>query len=391
VYLPACSKPEQAAKNAGPVKQVTANAWLRIGTDGSITVLCDRSEMGQGVYTALPTLIAEELGVAPSSVKVEFAPPGKEYINNLLGGQVTGGSTSVRDAWEKLRMAGAEARMRLISAAAKDWGAPPQSCSVADGYVVFTEPPQIVRRARGSGGSAAEARERATQDSQRVQVHRQAATAPGYAVQGRRHCAVRHRRALAGHAVRGVGSAAGARRQRQEFQGRCRARHAGREAGAADVFRRRGDCRLVVASEAGRDALQVEWTPGKNAKLTNAAISAGLRSAASGKGKEVRKDGDVEAALKSGRHFEATYELPLLAHATMEPQNCTAEFRDDGCHIYVPTQVQQIAQGAAAQAAGLPPEKVFVHTTFLGGGFGRRLEGDFIPAAVECAKAVNKR
>ena len=138
VYLPACSKPEEAAKNAGPVKQVTANAWLKIGTDGSITVLCDRSEMGQGVYTALPTLIAEELGVEPSSVKVEFAPPGKEYINNLLGGQVTGGSTSVRDAWDKLRMAGAEARMRLINAAAKDWGAPPQSCSVADGYVVFT-------------------------------------------------------------------------------------------------------------------------------------------------------------------------------------------------------------------------------------------------------------
>ena len=138
LYLPACSKPEEAAKATGPVKQISANAWLRIGTDSSITVLCDRSEMGQGVYTALPTLLAEELGVAPSSIKVEFAPPGKEYINALLGGQVTGGSTSVRDAWEKLRMAGAEARMRLIAAAAKEWSAPPQSCSVADGYVVFT-------------------------------------------------------------------------------------------------------------------------------------------------------------------------------------------------------------------------------------------------------------
>src|SRR4029450_7309647 len=138
MYLPACSKPEEKAKATGPVKQISANAWLRIGTAGAIAVLCDRSEMGQGVYTALPTLIAEELGVAPSSIKVEFAPPGKEYVNALLGGQVTGGSTSVRDAWEKLRMAGAEARTRLIAAAAKDWGAPPQSCSVADGYVVFT-------------------------------------------------------------------------------------------------------------------------------------------------------------------------------------------------------------------------------------------------------------
>jgi isoquinoline 1-oxidoreductase beta subunit len=101
MYLPACSKPEDAAKSAGPPKQVAANAWLKIGTDGTITVLCDRSEMGQGVYTALPTLICEELGVAPSSIKVESAPPGKEYVNALLGGQVTGGSTSVRDAWEK--------------------------------------------------------------------------------------------------------------------------------------------------------------------------------------------------------------------------------------------------------------------------------------------------
>jgi isoquinoline 1-oxidoreductase beta subunit len=104
----------------------------------------------------------------------------------------------------------------------------------------------------------------------------------------------------------------------------------------------------------------------------------------------VRSEGTGEAAARSGRRVEATYELPLLAHATLEPQNCTAEFREDGCHLYVPTQVQQLAQATAAQAAGLPPEKVFVHTTFLGGGFGRRLDVDFIPAAVECAKAANK-
>jgi isoquinoline 1-oxidoreductase beta subunit len=105
----------------------------------------------------------------------------------------------------------------------------------------------------------------------------------------------------------------------------------------------------------------------------------------------VRKEGDADAGMRaSTRRVEATYELPMLAHATLEPQNCTVEFRDDGCHVYVPTQVQQLAQNTAAQAAGLPPEKVFVHTTFLGGGFGRRLDTDFIPAAVECAKAVNK-
>ncbi len=138
MYLPGCSKPDEAARSAGPVKLIEANAWLRIGTDGSIVVLCDRSEMGQGVYTALPTLIAEELDIDPSTIKVEFAPPGPEYVNSLLGGQITGGSTSVRDAWDKLRMAGAEARERLIAAAAKEWSAPASSCTVANGYVVFT-------------------------------------------------------------------------------------------------------------------------------------------------------------------------------------------------------------------------------------------------------------
>ena len=139
-----------------------------------------------------------------------------------------------------------------------------------------------------------------------------------------------------------------------------------------------------------RDALDIQWAAGPNAKLTSAAISAGLKSASGGKGKQVRSEGDADAALRSGRRIEAVYELPLLAHATLEPQNCTVEIRDDGCHLYVPTQVQQSAQAAAAQASGLPPEKVFVHTTFLGGGFGRRLETDVIPAAVECAKAAGK-
>ena len=130
---------------------------------------------------------------------------------------------------------------------------------------------------------------------------------------------------------------------------------------------------------------------GSNSKLSNASIYAGLKSASGAKGKEVRSEGDAEAALeRSAAVSNATYQLPMLAHATLEPQNCTVEFEEDGCHVHVPTQVQQLAQAAAAQAAGLPLEKVFVHTTFLGGGFGRRLDVDFIPAAVECAKAAGK-
>lgn len=389
VYLPACSKPENAA-NAGPVKQVTANAWLKIGTDSSITILVDRSEMGQGVYTSLPTLICEELGVAPSSIKVEFAPPGKEYINALLGGQVTGGSTSVRDAWEMLRMAGAEARTRLIAAAAKDWGAPPQSCSVADGYVVFTS-------RRKSFGELAEAAA-ALPKPENIQL--KARNEFKYIGKPQKRLDTPAKvdgTAQFGIDVRLPGMLYAALAQPPELGASVKSFKADAAQGmpgVKQVLQTSSGVAVIADSwwqaKQARDALQIEWAPGANAKLTNAAISAGLKSASSGKGKQVRKDGDAESALKSGRRFEQTYELPLLAHATLEPQNCTAEFRDDGCHIYVPTQVQQIAQGAAAQAAGLPPEKVFVHTTFLGGGFGRRLEADFIPAAVECAKAVNK-
>jgi isoquinoline 1-oxidoreductase beta subunit len=390
IYLPACSKPEKAATSAGPPKEVTANAWLRIATDGSITILVDRSEMGQGVYTSLPTLICEELGVAPSSIKVEFAPAGKEYTNALLGGQVTGGSTSMRDAWEKLRMAGAEARTRLIAAAAKDWSAPPQSCSVADGYVVFTS-------RRKSYGELAEAAA-ALPKPENIQL--KSRNEWKYIGKPQRRLDTPAKvdgSAQFGIDVRLPGMLYAALAQPPELNASVKsfdADSAQGMPGVRQILQTSSGVAVIADSwwqaHQAREALKIEWAPGASAKVSNASISAGLKSAASGKGKEVRKDGDVEQALKSGRRFEQTYELPLLAHATLEPQNCTAEFRDDGCHIYVPTQVQQIAQAAAAQAAGLPPEKVFVHTTFLGGGFGRRLEADFVPAAVECAKAVNK-
>jgi isoquinoline 1-oxidoreductase subunit beta len=390
MYLPACSKPEDVAKSAGPVKLVTANAWLKIGTDGSITVLCDRSEMGQGVYTALPTLIAEELAIDPASIKVEFAPPGKEYVNSLLGAQVTGGSTSVRDAWEKLRLAGAEARTRLIAAAAKQWGAPPQSCTIADGYVVFTS-------RRKSFGELAEAAA-ALPKPENVQLKSRSdfkyigKTLPRLDTPAKVDGSAQF-----GIDVRLPGMLYAAVAQPPELGASVKsfkADAAQAMPGVRQVLQTSSGVAVIADSwwqaKQARDALEIEWSPGPNAKLTNAAIYAGLKSAASGKGKQVRSDGDAETALRSARRFEQTYELPMLAHATLEPQNCTAEFRDDGCHIYVPTQVQQLAQQVASQAAGLPPEKVFVHTTFLGGGFGRRLEADFIPAAVECAKAVNK-
>ena len=391
MYLPGCGKPDNVARTAGPAKVVEANAWLRIGTDGAITVLCDRSEMGQGVYTALPTLIAEELGVEPASIQVEFAPPGAAYVNSLLGAQVTGGSTSVRDAWDKLRMAGAEARERLIAVAADEWSVPASRGSVEDGYVVFTSR----RAAFGELVEAAAALPRPANVRPRGRDAWRFIGKP----QKRLDTAAK----VDGSAQFGID----VRLPDMLYASLAQAPELGATVENFDDARAKAmpGVRQVVQTSAGvaviadswwqakqaRDALTIKWKSGPNARLSNAAIYAGLKSAASGTGKEVRKEGDSESGLRgASKRVDAVYELPMLAHATLEPQNCTVEFKDGHCHVYAPTQVQQMAQAVAAQAAGLPLEKVLVHTTFLGGGFGRRLDVDFIPAAVECAKAAGK-
>lgn len=391
IWLPGCGNDERASTSAGPVRIVEPNAWLRIGTDSSITILCDRSEMGQGVYTALPTLIAEELDVAPDKIKVEFAPAGVAYVNSLLGAQVTGGSTSVRDAWDKLRLAGAEARTRLVQAAAKEWSVPASAISLVDGHVMFTSR----RLPIGDLAEAAAALPKPEQvtlkpkDNYRfIGKSQQRLDTPSKVDGSARY----------GIDVRLPNMLYGSLAQPPELGG-------GVKSFKADKAQSMPGVRHVVQTSSGvaviadswwqakqaRDALEIEWAPGPNAKLSNSSIYAGLKAAAKKQGKDVRKDGDADAALRSAaRRVEATYELPMLAHATLEPQNCTAELKDGNCHIYVPTQSQQLAQAAAAQASGLPIENVFVHTTFLGGGFGRRLDVDFVPAAVECAKAAGK-
>lgn len=390
MYLPGCGKPGEVTGTSGPAKQVVANAWLRIGTDGTITVLCDRSEMGQGVHTALPTLIAEELGVAPESIQVAVAPVEAVYMNSLLGTQATGGSTSVRDAWEKLRMAGAEARARLVAVAAKEWGAPPASCSVADGYVTFTT-------RRKSFGELAQAAA-ALPKPENVRLLDKGAFKYIGKPQRRLDTAAKvDGSARFGIDMRLPGMLYASLAQSPELGGQVDSvddAKAKDMPGVRHVVRTASGVAVIADSwwqaKQARDALKIKWQSGPNARLDNAAINAGLKkAAASGKGRVARSDGDADGGLKAAsKRIEAVYELPMLAHATMEPQNCTVEFKDGACHVHAPTQAQQMAQAAAMAAAGLPAEQVFVHTTFLGGGYGRRLDVDFIPAAVECAKAA---
>jgi len=389
ITLPGC-KP--AAKASGELKTFEANAWLHIGSDDRITFFCDKSEMGQGVYTALPMLIAEELGVGLERINVEFAPPGDMYINNLIGGQITGGSTSVRDGWEKLRKAGATARQMLVNAAAAEWGIDARNCKIENGVVLSP------RYDRLRFGELAEAAAKLPVPKDVPLKPAAQFTLIGKATKRKDTPAKVDGSAVYGIDVRLPGMLYAALAQSPTLGGSVKT-YKGEKASAmpgvmAVVLTSSGVA--VVAdswwrARKARDQLEIEWNPGPNAGLNDAKISQALRKGAAGPGRVARNDGDAAAALKdAARVIRAEYELPMLAHATLEPQNCTADVREDGVDLHVPTQVQQIAQAAAAKAAGVDPKLVKVHTTFLGGGFGRRLEVDFIPAAVEASKAVKK-
>ena len=399
IQLPGCAPaPAPAPKAAAlgnPTAPVQPSAWLRIGTDGGITFLVDKSEMGQGVYTSLTTLVAEELDVPANSIHFEAAPPGDVYVNGLLGGQITGGSTAVREGWDKIRKTGAEVRARLVQAAAEHWKVDAAQLRTENGAVVKSDGTRLTygQLATAAGALPAPANVTPKAVSAFTQVGKPTkrfdtplkvnGTAP-YGID-----------------QRFPNMLFGALAQSPVLGGSVKSFDDSRAKGMPGVQNiLQTSTGVVVLADSwwqarkARDVLDIQWDAGPNATLSNASISAGLADALAKHGadaKVARNDGDADAALaKSKKKVEAVYELPLLAHATLEPQNCTAVPEGDAMHIYAPTQVQQAAQGAVAKAAGIPLEKAFVHTTYLGGGFGRRLEVDFIPAAVEAAKAVNR-
>ncbi|MDB6161022.1 MAG: aldehyde oxidase [Gammaproteobacteria bacterium] len=385
---------------AGEARGGQLNAWLRIGTDDSIAIVVDRSEMGQGVYTALPMLLAEELEVDLSRIKIVAAPVGEPYVNALNGGQVTGTSNSVQDAWEKLRKAGAQARLMLIAAAAQTWHVNPSECHALNGKVVSAQ------GKTASYGQLAEAaakmpvpKDVALKNAAQFRligkplarldtpdkVDGSAEFGLDVKLPGMLYAVIALSPTLGGKAASVDSTAAsampGVRRVLPTASG---------VVVVADHF---------WQARKARDVLRISWDPGPNATLDNAAMWSLLDKAAAKPGASALSRDEVAASLKGGnaadalkkaaKTFSAVYELPLVAHATMEPMNCTADVRADRCDVYVGTQVQQMAQSAAAEAAGLKPDQINIHTTLLGGGFGRRLEVDFVPAAVQASKAVS--
>ena len=371
----------------------TPNAWVHIADDNTITLISARSEMGQGVYTSLPMLIAEELGVDIRKIKVAIAPPNAVYINSLLDAQITGGSTSVREGWEKLRIAGAQVRTMLVNAAASKWQVDASTLRVEDGMVIGAN------GKKATFGSLAEAASKLPVPKDVVLKDPKDFKIVGKATKRLDTPLKVNGSAVYGIDVKLPGMVYASLEQCPVIGGKVISFDATKSKampGVIDVVQIDDGVAVVANSywraKKARDVLSVKWDEGTGAKLNNAVMMAGIREAEkSSKIISIKKTGDCAAAMKTAaKTVKAEYQSQLLAHATLEPQNFTADYKDGKCLVIGPTQFQQGAQGAVAKALGLKPEDVAVQTTFIGGGFGRRLDIDFIVQAAQISKAVGK-
>lgn len=370
------------------------NAFVQIDRAGKVTLVMPKVEMGQGVYTALPMLIAEELEVPLSSVTLDHAPPNEKlFLDPLLGGQLTGGSTSVRYAWEPLRRAGATARTLLVAAAAKQWNVDPATCRAANGEV--QHPPSNRRASYGQLADAAaklpvpkDVALKKPEDFKLIGTPAKRLDSPEK-VDGT---------AQFGLDVRLPGMLYAVIVNSPVFGGTVASvddTAARKIPGVRQVVRVDNAVAVVGdhtwAAKRGASALVVKWNEGAGAKVSTKDIVADLaQAAANGKGAVARKEGDVGKAFANAKtRIDAVYEQPLLAHATMEPVNCTVHVRSDGCEIWVGTQVPTRAVDTVQRLTSFPPDKIVVHNHLLGGGFGRRLETDMIGQAVKVGKQVN--
>jgi len=391
--LNGCERPQAALPEAIKAEGAfVPNAWIRIAPDGAVTLMTASSEMGQGVMTSIPMLIADELDADWSRVQVEFAPAHPAYKNPLTGQQLTGGSTAVRGFWQSVREAGATGRAMLVTAAAKEWGVEAESCRTENGAVIHPS--------SGREFSYGELVEPAAGLPVPETVFLKE---PGeFRYIGRRVRRVDTPEKVDGHARFGQdvaipGALVAMVARPPVFGGKLKSyddKDAKRIPGVRQILSVSAGVVVVAdgfwAAERGREALRVEWDLGANANLNSDRIAQQFQDAV-GNGKAVRNDGDVDGALADAvTRLSAEYQVPYLAHACMEPMNCTARVTEELCEIWVPTQAQTRTQNTAMEITGLPRDKVQVHTTFLGGGFGRRSEGDFVRDAVETAKKVGE-
>ncbi len=428
--------PDRPPPAQGPVR---LNGWLRIAPDGDVILAMHRSEMGQGVHTALAMLVAEELDISLAKVRLEQAWPDKIYGNvamfvgslplhprdsepghetrgvkagrwivskvaRELGISVTGGSSSVADAWEVLRLAAATARAQLLGAASLQWKLPRGELQIVDGVVSHTAARQsahfgeLAKVAAATPVSQVQPKDpstwrligtRAPRNDLAAKVHGSARFGLDVREPEQLYAVVRHSPMLGGSPGR-VGTDAAMRLAGVERVVRLNPM-GGATAAVAVVGRTTWHARQ------GAQALDIEWRapPAGTAdsrRIAESLVATAREAAASGGGVAFHERGDVPAARAAAtRQFEAVYTAPYLAHAAMEPMNCTARVKDGRVDIWVPTQVPDMARAMAARVAGVPVEQVVLHLTFLGGGFGRRLEVDVVAQAVRVAMETNGR
>jgi len=397
-HLPARAGDDPAqAQEKPPVNPF--NAWVKITPDGKVALILGKSEMGQGVMTSLPMILAEELCVDWKQVSVEQAPTNPNVYDHG-----TGGSGSVSDSWLPLRQAGATAREMLILAAARKWEVTPDTCKARNGYVVHGHPERALRY----GELVADASLLPIPDPKKVPLK----NASEFTLVGRDIHRIDAAAKSAGAAKYGIdsrlpGMLYAVIARCPVFEGKVAsfdATKAKQVRGVRDVVKIETTGRgasttggvAVVAENSwaamqGRKALLVKWNEGPAASESTEELRRQFLENAAKPGKVVRNEGDAEAALqKATKKLSASYELPFAAHVCMEPMNCTVHIQADRAEAWVPTQGPQWAQSEIAKIAGLPPEKVDVHTTQLGGGFGRRYQADFVMEAAQVAKAIGK-
>ena len=368
------------------------NAFIRIDRSGQTTLVMPQVEMGQGVYTAIPMILAEELDADFNTVTLEHAPPNdKLYGNPIFGIQVTGNSNSIRSFWKPLRVAGATARLMLVQAAAQQWQVDPASCSTTNGVVSHAP----------SGRTAGYGELIDAANTQPVPQDPPLKDPKNFTLIGKPLKRLDTPNKTDGKVVYGIdamlpGMKFATLAQCPVFGGKIA--HVDDSAAKKvpgvqhvvvldDLVAVVGD--HMWAAKKGLDALVITWKEGPNAKINSSDIWNDLRAASKKDGVVAKSVGDIAKGLTQGERVDAEYELPFLAHAAMEPLNCTVQVTPDSCEVWSGTQVLTRVHQAAAEAAGLPLEKVRAYNHLLGGGFGRRLEADMVAAAVRIGKQVD--
>ena len=383
------NEPEQPPDQ--PDGQFAPNAFIRIDNAGKTTLVIPQAEMGQGVYTAIAMILAEELDADFAQIVIKHAPASDRlYANPLFGIQVTGNSNSIRSFWDKLREAGAAARAMLIAAAAAQWQVDAASCSASNGKVTH----DVSDRTLTFGELADAAGKLPVPDKPKLKDPKDF-TLIGKPL--KRHDTPDK---SDGKTIYGIDAMV----PDMKFATLAQCPVLGGKVKHVDdsAAKKLPGVRQVVvldnlvavvgdhmwAAWQGLDALKVTWDEGPNAKINSADIWNDLRAASKKDGVVAKSEGDIDKGLTQGERFDADYELPFLAHACLEPQNCTVRLTPGACEIWTGTQVQSRCQEYAAKAAGLPNDKVTVYNHYIGGGFGRRLEPDMVESAVRIAKEV---